>query len=103
MPGSLRRRLLNDIAEIEQDPYPNVHLRFDDGNIQKACLILTPEMYDPLHLTMEFPLDYPLPAPTVTIQSTVMHPNVFGDYICASILNTTEGWTPAYTLRGIVI
>ncbi|KAF1844427.1 uncharacterized protein K460DRAFT_369284 [Cucurbitaria berberidis CBS 394.84] len=103
MPASLRRRLLDDIADIQQDPYPNVHLHFDDANIHSACLILTPEDQDPLHLKMEFPESYPLRAPTVTIQSDIIHPNVFGGYICASILNTIGGWTPAYTLRGIVI
>ena len=39
----------------------------------------------------------------ITIQSRIAHPNVYRDYICASILNTTEGYTPAYTLRGICI
>ena len=103
MHGSFQRRLLNDIADIQQDPYPDIYLRFDDTNIQNACLILTPESYGPLHLTMHFPPDYPMTAPRVSIQSTIVHPNVYGEYICASILNTYEGWTSAYTLRGIVI
>jgi ubiquitin-protein ligase len=102
-PKALERRLLSDIAEIQQDPYPNVHLHFDDTNIRKACLILTPENGDPLHLTIEFRHDYPLHAPEVTIQSRVEHPNVYNSYICASMLNTSEGWTPAYTLKGVVI
>ncbi|KAL8651797.1 MAG: hypothetical protein Q9226_004537, partial [Calogaya cf. arnoldii] len=46
---------------------------------------------------------YPLRAPHVTIQSRLSHPNVFGNYICASILNTQEGYTPAYTLKSIAI
>jgi ubiquitin-protein ligase len=99
-PGALERRLLSDIAEIQQDPYPNVHLHFDDTNIRKACLILTPEDDDPLHLTIDFKANYPLNPPTVTIQSQIEHPNVFGNYICATMLNREEGWTPAYTLKG---
>ncbi|KAH7071732.1 hypothetical protein FB567DRAFT_554376 [Paraphoma chrysanthemicola] len=102
-PKALERRLLSDIQEIQQDPYPNVHLHFEDANIRKACLIITPEDDDPLHLSMEFHNNYPLSAPTVTIQSRIQHPNVFGDYICATMLNTEEGWTPAYTLKGIVV
>jgi ubiquitin-protein ligase len=102
-PAALERRLLSDIAEIQQDPYPNVHLHFDDANIRKACLILTPEDEDPLHLTIQFGNDYPLHAPAVTMQSRIEHPNVHNSYICASMLNTSEGWTPAYTLQGIVI
>lgn len=103
MPASLRKRLLDDIAEMQQNPYPNCHMFFDDSNIQKACLILTPEDQNELHLSIAFPEDYPLRAPTVTIQSYIAHPNVFGDYICATILNRQDGWTPAYTLKGIVI
>jgi ubiquitin-protein ligase len=102
-PAALERRLLSDIAEIQQDPYRNVHLHFDDANIRKACLILTPEHRDPLHLTIEFGNDYPLYAPSVTMQSRIEHPNVYNNYICASMLNSDEGWTPAYTLQGIVI
>ena len=37
------------------------------------------------------------------MDSQVVHPNIFSTYICASILNTTEGYTPAYTLKGIAI
>ncbi|KAF2621418.1 hypothetical protein BU25DRAFT_416089 [Macroventuria anomochaeta] len=101
--NALHRRLLNDIAEIQQNPYPNVHLQVDEQDFHKACLILSTEAYGPLHLFIEFGNDYPLYAPTVTIQSHIVHPNIYGDYICASILNTTEGWTPAYTLKGVLI
>lgn len=102
-PSALHRRLLNDIAEIQQNPYPNVHLHVDEQDFHKACLILSTEPYGPLHLFIEFCNGYPLNAPTVTIQSDIVHPNIYGDYICASILNTTEGWTPAYTLKGVLI
>ncbi|KAJ8062101.1 hypothetical protein OCU04_009875 [Sclerotinia nivalis] len=37
------------------------------------------------------------------MDSAISHPNITGGYICASILNTTGGWTPAYTLKGIAI
>lgn len=102
-PNALRRRLLSDIAEMQQDPYPNVHLYVDDKDIRKACVILTPESHEPLHLFIEFGNECPLYAPSVSIQSNVVHPNVFGDYICAAILNTSEGWTPTYKLKGVLI
>jgi ubiquitin-protein ligase len=100
----LRRRLLQDIAELQGDPYPGIafHFQDEDGLVQ-ACLVLTPEGEKPLHLTVDFPDTYPLEAPLVKIQSKVAHPNVFDDYICASILNTREGYTSAYTLKGIAI
>ncbi|KAK0631096.1 hypothetical protein B0T17DRAFT_607763 [Bombardia bombarda] len=100
---ALRRRLLRDIAELQEKPYPNIRLHVHDDDITTACLILTPENWKGLHLTVFFGSDYPLRAPEVTIQSTIRHPNIYGDYICASILNTEEGYTPAYTLKGIAI
>ncbi|KAM0801113.1 hypothetical protein BDR22DRAFT_880509 [Usnea florida] len=97
----LQKRRLRDLAEMQDDPYPNITLHPND-DLTRACLILSPEGQDPLHLTMVLN-DFPLSAPRVTIQSQVSHPNVFGTYICASILNTAEGYTPAYTLKSIAI
>ena len=98
---ALHQRLLRDIAELQNDPYPNITLH--PRNLSEACLVLTPQDQDALHLTITFGSEYPLDAPTVSIQSRVSHPNVFNSYICASILNTTEGYTPAYTLKAICI
>jgi ubiquitin-protein ligase len=102
-PAALRRRLLYDIADIQEDPYPNIHLHVNDADVMNACLILSPPQGRPLHLTISFTNRYPLTAPSVTIQTKVHHPNVYGTYICASILNTSKDWTPAYTLKGILI
>lgn len=100
---ALRQRLLRDLAEMQTKPYPNITFIPYDNDIAKACLLLTPNGGDPLHLTVKFQHDYPLTPPAITIQSDVVHPNVFGDYICASMLNTTEGYTPAYDLKSIAI
>ena len=100
---ALRQRLLRDIAELQAKPYPNVTL-FPNETVTTACLVLTPNGGRPIHLAVDFGFDYPLRAPVVTIQSRhIEHPNVFGSYICASILNTEEGYTSAYTLKGIAI
>lgn len=98
----LRQRLLQDISELQTKPYPGIVLHIRD-NLVHACLILTPEGAEPLHLTIEFHERYPIEPPKITIQSKIAHPNVYQDYICASILNTKEGYTPAYTLKGICI
>ena len=100
---ALRQRLLRDIAELQTKPYPNVHYIPRDSDITQACLLLTPTGSDPIHLTVRLPATYPLQPPSITVQSMVEHPNVFGSYICASILNTQEGYTPAYDLKGIAI
>lgn len=99
----LRKRLLSDIAELQTKPYPNIRLHTNDSDVTQACLILTPPRSEPLHLRVYFPHDYPLQAPKVKIDTDIIHPNIFGTYICASILNKSEGYTPAYTLKGIAI
>jgi ubiquitin-protein ligase len=98
----LHRRFLRDLAEIQRHPYPNIEFKSRD-EVRKACLILRPLGQDPLHFTITFNADYPLNAPAVRIDTSILHPNIFGGYICASILNTAEGWTPAYTVKGIAI
>ncbi|KAE8450364.1 hypothetical protein EG329_006438 [Mollisiaceae sp. DMI_Dod_QoI] len=103
MAFNLKQRLLQDIAELQTKPYPNITLHLQDEDITEACLILEPEGYGSMHLTVIFPDDYPLRAPMIRMDSEVDHPNIFGSYICASILNTEEGYTPAYTLKGVAI
>ncbi|KIW19912.1 hypothetical protein PV08_00487 [Exophiala spinifera] len=99
---ALHQRLLRDIAEFQSKPYPFITF-IPRTDIHSACLILTPEAKRPIHLTVRIPHDFPLHPPTVACDTPIQHPNVFGSYICASILNTQEGYTPAYTLQGIAI
>ena len=98
-----QRRLLHDLAEMSTSPYENIIFHPHENDINKACLVLTPPGLRKIHLTVDFGSRYPLVAPKISIQTRFKHPNVFDDYICASILNTDEGYTPAYTLKGIAI
>lgn len=107
---ALRQRLLRDIDELLREPYPGITLHLQDGDaLKRACLILDTEGYGSLHLTVDFTEDYPLSAPEVSMQSDIAHPNVFSDgtdngfYVCATILNTFEDYTAAYTLKTIAI
>ncbi|KZL79048.1 ubiquitin-conjugating enzyme family protein [Colletotrichum incanum] len=99
----LQRRLLQDIAELQHQPYPRISLHTRDDDLRRACLVLQPEGWMPMHTTVIFADRYPLVAPAIEMNTAVQHPNVYGSYICASILNTSEGYTPAYTLKGIAI
>lgn len=106
-----RGRLMRDINELCKPPsYPNIKLHppvtETDGRMSEACLLLTTKIYGsmPLHLSVQFPENYPVAPPRISMNTPgVSHPNVFGTYICASILNTSEGYTSAYTLKGIAI
>ncbi|KAK0624982.1 hypothetical protein B0T17DRAFT_590717 [Bombardia bombarda] len=99
----LQARFLRDIAELQNEPYPNISLHSHEHNLDKACLVLTPDGWPPIHLTVQLPSQYPLHPPRIRADSRIKHPNVYGGYICASILNTSEGYTPAYTLKSIAI
>ncbi|KAF2108130.1 hypothetical protein BDV96DRAFT_587819 [Lophiotrema nucula] len=55
MTPPLARRLLADIREMSEEPYPNIYVHVN--NLEEFCLVLTPEDYDePLHLTITIPL-----------------------------------------------
>ncbi|RYP78960.1 hypothetical protein DL770_006800 [Monosporascus sp. CRB-9-2] len=97
-----RRRLLLDIKELTEKPYPNIFLHVHDDDPTSACLVLTPANYKSLHLTIHFQ-GYPDRPPRVEMDSLVSHPNVFNRYICADVLKEGLGYTPAYTLKGIAI
>ena len=96
MADLLRTCLLHDIAELQSHPYPNIRLYIHDENIEEACFILTTEGYGEFHLSVGFPADYPLLPPEIRSYSDVFHPNVEGDYVCASILMTEEGYTQCF-------
>ncbi|KAI0190380.1 hypothetical protein EV127DRAFT_365106 [Xylaria flabelliformis] len=97
------QRLLSDIHELVTNPYPKISLHPNEDNIHRACLVLYPEHYSPLHLSIHFPFMYPMQPPSVSMNSSVQHPNVYGGFICASILRVGEEYTPAYTIKGIAI
>ena len=103
MVNPLRPRLVRDIAEIKNNPYPNIDFHADEQDITKACLTLTAERYGPIHTTMEFPPNFPLEPPTVRMDCAIDHPNVFDDYICTTILQKDADWSPAYTIKAMAI
>jgi ubiquitin-protein ligase len=57
------------------------------------------------HISISFPIEYPVLPPSITLFSTIPHPNVFGPKLCLDMLeNTGEGkWMPAYTVEAILI
>ncbi|KAI0130541.1 hypothetical protein BJ170DRAFT_701197 [Xylariales sp. AK1849] len=100
----LRQRLLQDIDELCRKPYPNIELHVrDDDDLSRLCLVLSPPGWQQMHLSIANLSSYPLKPPEITMDSFVLHPNVFGRYICASILNDPKHYTPAYTLKSIAI
>ncbi|KAJ3126756.1 hypothetical protein HK098_007135 [Nowakowskiella sp. JEL0407] len=136
-------RLFRDIAEFLRDDYPGIKLHYvgekpasNQGwcyicdrykcGVQHlevyACLELTPGSGPfkniPLHFEIIIPDGYPAKPPRVSVSTAIKHPHVYGNWICADILqewsmelrqtqtNTGEytgGYTPAYTLFGVAL
>lgn len=98
----MHRRLLMDVDELTRKPYPNIAIHADD-DLTKLCLVLSPPGWKDMHLTIVNLERFPLAPPTISMDSQVSHPNVYQGYICASILNDSRFYTPAYTLKGVAI
>ncbi|KAK8073952.1 hypothetical protein PG994_004851 [Apiospora phragmitis] len=91
-----------DIDELIRKPYPNIHLHVG-YNLDQLCLVLSPPGWQRMHLNLDGLQELPMRPPTIRMDTNVNHPNVFDSYICATILNKDEYYTPAYTLKGIAI
>jgi ubiquitin-protein ligase len=55
------------------------------------------------HMQIDFPENYPVSPPSITLFTKVPHPNVFGSTLCLDMLQEGakkwyEGWTSAYTV-----
>ncbi|KAG6915149.1 hypothetical protein DXG01_013044 [Tephrocybe rancida] len=116
LPHALRARLLQDLVELEDSPYPGVAVFTDDADIRKLCLILTPPSGPwkdlSLHFDVVLPLDWPMQPPKIkTSVYGIEHPNLFGEYICCDLLTAHDhhergymgGYSPALTLRGLFL
>jgi ubiquitin-protein ligase len=61
------------------------------------------------HFEMKIPTDYPVNPPSITLFTTIPHPNVFGTTLCLDMLQPGKkmiyetGWVPAYTIEAILI
>ncbi|KIM40863.1 hypothetical protein M413DRAFT_445649 [Hebeloma cylindrosporum] len=112
----LLTRLHQDLAELQDNPYPGVAVFTDDANLRKLCLVLTPPGGPwkdlALHFAVELPDNWPSAPPRVSSSvENIKHPNLFGSYICCDLLRPIEmlergysgGYTPALTLRGLFL
>ncbi|KAG6865123.1 hypothetical protein C0991_004964 [Blastosporella zonata] len=59
LPRALLSRLHHDLAELHESPYPGVHVKIDDANVQKLCLVLTPPSGPWKNLALHFDVELP--------------------------------------------
>lgn len=97
------RRLMRDVQELVDEPYTNIAYHVHGDDMTQGCLILSPEGQPKRHITVNLGPQYPLEPPRMRMDSRLIHPNVYGGFICATILRATDEYTPAYTLKAIAI
>eukprot|EP01041_Mallomonas_annulata_P007687 gene7687-15735_t len=55
-------------------------------------------------VTMEFPDEYPSKPPKCKFVPPLYHPNIYpSGTVCLSILNEDEGWSPAITIKQMLL
>jgi len=110
------RRLMKDIKELAMcsGDFPNVsaapledniylwhaNVTAPDGPLKGLCV----------HLELQFPSSYPRNPPRIKCLTPIRHPNIFGSYICCTMLakrkyndDPNEGWTGAYSVASILL
>ncbi|KAF9565751.1 hypothetical protein CPC08DRAFT_747776 [Agrocybe pediades] len=99
----LLARLKQDLAELQDNPYPGIAVFTNDANLREFCLVLTPPSGPwtglALHFIVTLPEDWPTYPPSVKSTSLIDHPNVsYGGG-----RGYSGGYSPALTLRGLFL
>jgi ubiquitin-protein ligase len=74
----LLTRLRQDLAELQDNPYPGVAVFTDDANLRELCLVLTPPSGPWKNLALHFAVELPenwVPSSSLNL---IKAPNVFG-------------------------
>jgi len=111
------RRIMKDLKELTMcsGDFPNVsacpledniflwhaNVTAPDGPLKGLCV----------HFEIRLPSSYPRNPPKIRVLTSIRHPNVFGDWICLSMLRKRkyteefphEAWSGAYTIASILL
>jgi len=115
---SLRRqramkRLKRDLLELERSELTSIAAKPLDSNFMEwhVNIKASEGMYSGiyLHLILDFPDEYPSTPPNVQICTPIDHPNVYGGWLCLSMLRPAtgnvpyEGWSGAYSATSVLM
>lgn len=109
------KRILHDIYDIIKNPVENIHIYFDENNIENISVLLignseTPYQGGFYFFDVQFPERYPhvpMKMKFITTDGIIrFHPNLYEDgKICLSLLGTWQGpkWTNCNTLKSVLL
>ncbi|KAL7276426.1 Ubiquitin-conjugating enzyme E2 11 [Rhizina undulata] len=104
---SVSKRLQTELMQLMMSSTPGISAFPQDGNLLNwTGTIKGPEgtYYEGLtfKLSMEFPANYPMTAPTVLFMTPMFHPNVdMAGRICLDILK--DKWSAVYNVQSILL
>jgi ubiquitin-protein ligase len=115
--GSYRQRALKrlqrDLTELERADLTSIAAQPLDRNFFEWHVNIKategPYVGVYIHLVLNFPNSYPRDPPKVKICTPIQHPNVFGGWICLSMLRQEtgsvpyEGWSGAYSATSVLM
>jgi ubiquitin-protein ligase len=109
---ALLYRLHKDLSELRDHPYPGISLHHHSAtDLHTFCLHLNPHSGPfaglSLHFEVRLPEQWPQIPPKISSSTQLEHPNIFGGYVCCDLLKLESkkagyGYTPAFTLRGLL-
>mmetsp|Transcript_38959 Transcript_38959/g.63701 ORF Transcript_38959/g.63701 Transcript_38959/m.63701 type:complete len:171 (+) Transcript_38959:230-742(+) len=107
MPGKPEKRLRRELERISKDQVPGCAARLRGSNIFEWEAFIEGPKDSPyeggtFHLFMNFPTNYPIKPPSVTVKTKVYHPNIADNgSICLDILK--GNWSPVLTVQKVLL
>eukprot|EP01111_Echinosteliopsis_oligospora_P010121 TRINITY_DN3093_c2_g1_i1.p1 TRINITY_DN3093_c2_g1~~TRINITY_DN3093_c2_g1_i1.p1 ORF type:complete len:1039 (-),score=350.13 TRINITY_DN3093_c2_g1_i1:7-3123(-) len=114
------QRLTRDLKEVQRSPVYNVSALPLENNMLEWHVNLSGPLGTPyqgviFHMIMTFPPSYPRKPPTVKICTRMMHPSVYGHWVCLDMLELgsfgdeaeqdriNTGWSSGYSVLSILL
>jgi len=111
--SNAKQRLMKEAADLAVNPIENCSAAPLENNILEWHANISTPLYEGVcfHFILTFTEDYPKIAPKVKVCNHIVHPNVFGEYLCLDILTMSKetentpyrGWTSAYTVSSLLV
>jgi ubiquitin-protein ligase len=105
----LRRDLVDFLQPVDAQRPPQIHAAPESSSLLRWRAVMcgppgTPWEWVTVEMRVDFPRDYPGSAPTITLVTPLVHPNVDPETgaICADLL-TANGWSAACQLHGLLL